>query len=259
MKRKLFLVLNNGSGNDKLPNVKADKENYLQFFRSSEGGAWEEEEIQIFDDNFVFGIFEHEIRFAQLMQKPYDFIIFVFCGHGYADKYGERWIEVRLDDAADSRVSVSQIKKVCANTRTLFISDACLAVLQENLNERRMFAIVDEARGANDYRAKCRELYNSLVLKTSPYTFTAGYAVSLTEEASDNERGGYYSQTLLYVAREEIKILKKSSISSKNHVSFSAIHEKAKNLVIERTQGKQHPSIEMPRTYYQIPFIVVPK
>lgn len=256
MKRKLFLVLNYGSIDNRLPNVKADKENYLRFFRSAEGGAWDDNEIQINENNFDFSAFKQEIRIQQQIQTPYEYIVFIFCGHGYSDMNGERWIEVRPEDTADACVSLSQIRAACYHTRTLFIADSCLAIPIGLENERRYCAIMDSYHREGGYRLRCKELYNELVKMTSEYIFTAGFAVSLGETAGDNERGGYYSQTLLDTAREYINLLKENPKA--NHVSFSSIHELAAAAVELNTQEKQHPSIEMDRSPYQLPFIVVP-
>lgn len=260
MKRKLFLVLNYGGIGNRLPNVKADKENYLRFFHSAEGGAWEDEEIQISENNFDFSVFADDIRFQQRMQRPYEYIVLVFCGHGYSDANGERWIEVRPDGSNGSCVSLSQIKEACYRTRTLFISDSCLAIYPQPATERSYSAITDSFHREDYYRARCKELYNELVKRTSEYTFTAGFAVSLGESADDNERGGYYSQTLLDTARIHINALKNDNqYANQNYASFSAIHDAAARVVAAKTNEKQHPSIEMPRSYYQLPFIVVPK
>lgn len=256
MRRKLYLVLNYGGIGNRLPNVRADKENYLRFFRSPEGGAWEETEMEIHENDFDFDVFAHHIRFQQKIQRPYDYLVIVFCGHGYSDWNGERWIEVRPGDSDDVCVSLSQIREACYNTRTLFISDACLAVPQEEVRER-LYSSINKFTGNIDYREECKRLYNEIVMKTSEYTFTAGYAVSLGEKAGDDERGGIYSQTLLDVARDTIGDLKHDS-GLPRYASFSAIHEMAADIVADKTNGDQHPSIEMSRSYYQLPFVVAP-
>ena len=255
MRRHLFLIINDGGIQNYLPNVKVDKDNYHQFFLSPEGGAWEDSEIDIYENNFDFDRFQERLRYQQLLGEPYEFLLIVFCGHGFSHN-GERYIEVRPDD--ESYVSLSQIKDACYHIRTLFISDSCLVNVE----------VVTEARGINgvhwfsndSYRMNCKEIYNEAVRQTSEYTFTAGFAVSFDEEAGEDEHGGVYSQTLLNVAQEVIMELQSNpKYSQYNYASFSWIHEITANKVAKKTKGSQHPSIDMTRSCHQLPFVVVSK
>lgn len=51
MVRKLLLIISDGGGNSPLRGVHIDKKNFLNFFKSPEGGAWKDEEINVFDEN----------------------------------------------------------------------------------------------------------------------------------------------------------------------------------------------------------------
>ena len=54
MRRKLYLIISDGGGNAPLRGVHIDKDNFLNFFKSPEGGAWKDDEISVFDkNNFV--------------------------------------------------------------------------------------------------------------------------------------------------------------------------------------------------------------
>ncbi len=238
-----------------LPNVKKDKLNYYQFFNSSEGGAWEEDEISVYDNNFNFNNFSRQIRFQKNMGEPYDYMVIVFCGHGYSDRKGERWIEIRPEDTQDSCVSVSQIRDVCYGIRTLFISDSCAAIPRSLREENSGIGRLNMFSGDNTYRMRCRKIYDAVVMNTSEYSFTAGYAVSLGEEAGENERGGIYSQTLLDVAHKTYYELR---CASNEYASFSYVHSLAADIVAARNDVNQHPAIEMSRSRYQFPFVVTP-
>ena len=238
-----------------LPNVKKDKLNYYQFFNSSEGGAWEEDEISVYDNNFNFNNFSRQIRFQKNMGEPYDYMVIVFCGHGYSDRKGERWIEIRPEDTQDSCVSVSQIRDVCYGIRTLFISDSCAAIPRSLREENSGIGRLNMFSGDNTYRMRCRKIYDTVVMNTSEYSFTAGYAVSLGEEAGENERGGIYSQTLLDVAHKTYYELRRAS---NEYASFSYVHSLAADIVAARNDVNQHPAIEMSRSRYQFPFVVTP-
>ena len=235
--------------------MKKDKLNYYQFFNSSEGGAWEEDEISVYDNNFNFNNFSRQIRFQKNMGEPYDYMVIVFCGHGYSDRKGERWIEIRPEDTQDSCVSVSQIRDVCYGIRTLFISDSCAAIPRSLREENSGIGRLNMFSGDNTYRMRCRKIYDTVVMNTSEYSFTAGYAVSLGEEAGENERGGIYSQTLLDVAHKTYYELRRAS---NEYASFSYVHSLAADIVAARNDVNQHPAIEMSRSRYQFPFVVTP-
>lgn len=49
MVRKLLLIISDGGGNSPLRGVHIDKKNFLNFFKSPEGGAWKDEEINVFE------------------------------------------------------------------------------------------------------------------------------------------------------------------------------------------------------------------
>ena len=51
MKRKVILIFNDGGPGNYLPGIKIDKENYLNFLTSPEGGGWKEDEIMIYHNN----------------------------------------------------------------------------------------------------------------------------------------------------------------------------------------------------------------
>ena len=255
MRRHLYIIINDGGMTNWLPNVIKDKSNYFRFFRSSEGGAWEENEISVYENNFNFNNFREQIRFQKNIGKPYDYIVIVFCGHGFSDVNGERWIEVRPGDTDDTYVAISQIRDVCYHTRTLFISDSCAAIPLLEREENSGIGRLNMFSGDETYRTRCRRIYDKAVMNTSEYSFTAGYAVSLGEEAGENERGGIYSQTLLDVARKTPTDLRRTS---NEYASFSYVHSIAADIVAARTDVYQHPAIEMSRSRYQFPFVVTP-
>ena len=255
MNRHLFLIINDGGIHNRLPNIMKDRDNYLDFFTSPEGGAWDDDEIEIYENDFDFNEFRDYIISQQQSYRPYDYLLIVFCGHGFSHN-GERYIEIRPDE---SFITVSQIKDVCRNTRTLFISDACLGNVS-SLNECTGINGVQTFSYTDEYRMRCRQLYNGAVMLTPKNSFTAAFAVSMGEEAGEDDNGGIYSQNLLSVAREVIKELKTNPIYAKDdYASFSAIHQIAAQRVRIMTNEDQHPMIEMKRSYHQLPFVVVAK
>lgn len=254
MRRHLFIVINDGGMHNYLPNVSKDRNGYNRFFRSPEGGYWDDSEITIHHNDFSMAIFAESIRFNKNAGRPYEYIVFVFCGHGFSDENGQRWLETRPDGNADSYVSVAQIKQACDGIRMLFIHDACASIDVVPLNEqRKMFS---KFTGTN-YESNCRELYNHLVSLTPSNLFVAGYASSIDESASENRYGGLYSQSLLREASVAIDLIK--SESQYRHAPFSYIHAKAYADVVELSGDEQHPDCLIPRNRLQLPFVVVAK
>ncbi len=266
MKRHLFLIINNGGETNPLPNVARDKTNYLDFFQSPEGGYWNydrdknDKDITVYENDFTLNILSENIRFQKNIQAPYDYIVIVFCGHGFSEN-GEKWIEAKPTDKKGDHISLSQIKEVCHGIRTLFIADSCLSIPERQVfTESIQFNSITDHFNEKEYGNSCKRIYNESIMSVSKNNFTAAFAVSLGEEAADNERGGYYSQTLLQTAKNCIKELREQTSNLNYHIlSFPLIHSAAAKEVIKLTNGKQHPSIEMTREKEQLPFIIVPK
>ena len=259
MKRHLFLVLNHGAWNNQLPNIDVDKDGYLRFFKSPEGGLWDKDEISVYNDDFNFDVFRENIRFQHRIQDPYEFILFVFCGHGCSDVQGEQWFEIRPDGTPGSDMSLTQLRQACVGVRTLLISDACSSLYTGPLHERRMLSFVTkESISGTSYELACKTLYNKLVSLTPEGTFVAGFAASPGESARENENGGYYSQSILKETYDVIAKLKNDNrYLQYNHVTFSSIHKWAHHDVVYMSKGNQHPTIDMPRDEHQLPFAVV--
>lgn len=266
MKRQLFLIINNGGDSNPLPNVEVDKRNYLDFFQSPEGGYWNydrtknDQDITVFENNFSLLILQENIKYHKKLQAPYDYIVIVFCGHGFSEN-GEKWIEAKPTDKKDDYISLAEIKDVCRGIRTLFIADTCLSIPERQVfSESLQFGSFTDFGDETEYGNRCKQIYNESVMSVSKNNFTAAFAVSLGEEASDNERGGFYSQTLLQTAKKQIKELRGQTSMLHYHIlSFPQIHSFAAKEVIKLTNGNQHPSIEMTRKKEQLPFIIVPK
>lgn len=76
MRRKLYLIISDGGGNAPLRGVHIDKENFLNFFKSPEGGAWKDDEILVFENNdFDLDIIKINDLTARINKKPIDFYL----------------------------------------------------------------------------------------------------------------------------------------------------------------------------------------
>lgn len=121
MKRCLIIIGNQGtpSKGNYLPGVSRDVNNYLSFFKSDNGGAWEDDEIipKVYDWT-SWGLY---VNILQRRLNGLDYAIIVFTGHGYALKNGETYFE--LSEGHD--VSLSTIKSWFPTQKVLMIADSC--------------------------------------------------------------------------------------------------------------------------------------
>lgn len=236
MKRCLIIIGNQGTPNkgNFLPGVSRDVNNYLSFFKSDNGGAWESEEIisKFYDwtpDALKSSIFLR--RMARL-----DYAVIVFTGHGYALKNGETYFE--LSEGQD--VSLSTIRSWFPYQKVLMIADSC----QCFVNLYREGGIFGEALAQKQFsrrRNYLRSLYNSRIESVPTNAFTFASAVSLGEEANDTSKGGLYSYNLLSVSSSCIN----STTVSDGVWGIDIIHKVAKANVEKESENTQHPKLTM--------------
>lgn len=262
MVRKLLLIISDGGGNSPLRGVHIDKKNFLNFFKSPEGGAWKDEEINVFDENnFDLQILKATDLAARLDKQPVDFYLIVFCGHGFTDKNNQIHFEVR----PNTSLKLADLLSTVARSRCLVIADSCRAIyrLQEGgrIANQRLFSTSAEARNSR-YAELCHTMYNDLI-KSTPSTMQLVYfSNSYNETADENPRdGGVYCHELLTATKRKInEIHNVQKHDSKSYfVSIDEIHQEAAAIVINKTNSRQHPEIYLNcRSKARFPFIVVP-
>ena len=262
MRRKLYLIISDGGGNTPLRGVHIDKDNFLDFFKSPEGGAWKDDEILVFENNdFDLNILRINDLNARVDEKPIDFYLIVYCGHGFTDQHKQINFEVR----PDNYLNLNDLLGAVAQSRCLVIADSCRAIyhLQEGgrIADLRMFSTSEVARNSV-YADLCRKMYNDLI-ETTPSTMQVVYfSNSYGETADENSRdGGVYSHELLTAAKrkkEEFETLQHTNNNS-NYATIDEIHAEAAGVVVNKTHGRQHPEIYLnSRSLARFPFIVVP-
>lgn len=213
MRRKLYLIISDGGGNSPLRGVHIDKENFLNFFKSPEGGAWKDDEIQVFENNnFDLDILRISDLNARVDEKPIDFYFIVYCGHGFTDQHNQIHFEVRPDEC----LKLDDLLGAVAQSRCLVIADSCRAIyhLQEGgrIADLRMFSTSEDARNSA-YADLCREMYNDLIEATPSTMRVVYFSNSYGETADENSRdGGVYSHELLAAAKRKKKNLKHYNI-----------------------------------------------
>lgn len=244
MKKRLILIYNEGVEGTQtyLRGVLEDMRNYQAFFKSIEGGAWNDNEIVIFHKPSV----EQVKKYIEENTDSAYFLI-VFCGHG-GSYNGETVLE--LDFCVD--LSLSELRDWVRHTRSLIICDCCreapeVEPIMESLNTRvRMFS----QGGTIGDRVKARIEYQKAIRATSETTYTIGFAASLGEEAGESSKGGFYSHSLLKAASTVAKS------GNAGVVSFIQCHNMAEPNVIKLSNDEQHPEYWAPRSRTQLPFVV---
>ena len=262
MRRKLYLIISDGGGNAPLRGVHIDKDNFLNFFKSPEGGAWKDDEILVFENNdFDLAILKINDLNARINKKPIDFYLIVYCGHGFTDQHKQINFEVR----PDNYLKLNDLLGAVAKSRCLVIADSCRAIyhLQEGgrIADTRLFSTSEDARNSA-YANLCRNDYNEMVEATPSTMQVVYFSNSDNETANENPRvGGFYSHELLAAAKrqiDEIKTLQQHDNQS-YYVSIDDVHSEAARKVAIKTHDRQHPEIYQDcRSKARLPFVVVP-
>lgn len=261
--RKLILIANNGTKSNYLPAVTLDIKHYRDYFKSPEGGAWEDEDIKFFDNNCTEASLHDYIHLRTGYIKVWQI---VFCGHGYAKENGDSVLELSPDNDCE----VSKIKSWLVGCCSLLITDSCRKICR---NQNRVFDSVNESiqrrmfseTASPAYRAACRNIYLSEAYRPNSTYFAEGYACSLDECAHDDDQtGGFYSSALLHQACKEIESKKggrRSILSQDKHIvgKFGAVHDQiidvVNNISLHENGESQHPHRELGN---QWPFYVIP-
>lgn len=263
MNRKLIIISNDGGKEEFLPGVKVDVQNYINYFTSSEGGAWDyHSEMKVPETGkFTPTMLKFYMKEEERKQHV-DFWLIVFTGHGEATPQGESYFYFTNQHICYE----SQIIQATRNSRCLLIVDSCrsLPKYEEDSVIQRTVYFCESQDSNKLYRIICRNEYNELVSRVPVGSIQKGYATQFTKTAGEHEdgTGGYYSLSLLKTAYAEIdKAHETRRLSPKtfngDNASFSWVHTQAKDKVVFLTDGNQIPVLYSSRTC-QFPFYVVP-
>jgi len=257
MKRRILILTNPGEKNAEnyCAGVHVDAENYKSFFKAPYGGYWSDYEIIHLDKPQKSVLHSTIADFAIL-----DFSIVIFCGHGwYSSKSSSNILELNSQECIDS----NDLRK-CLGKR-IIILDSCREVKKEYISDqivkaRALFENVSLFSKLNP--TSCKEHYNKSI-EACPKQLIVSYATGVDELAGESsQNGGYYSNSLLKVAREWVEEqLPEVNLQSSHYLrNFSSCHNDAEPLVKILSGDKQHPQIEKPRLpdiKHQLPFIIL--
>lgn len=255
MKRRAILILNDGGPSNYLPGVKVDKVNYLNFLKSDEGGAWEDNEIRVYENDCSRELLLNYIDFYRKAEQT-EYWLIIFSGHGYTNSQNEAILEL----SPGKECSVNEIKKATNCSRRLLIADSCRLVIHAITDSlKRELKLFSDVSAGYNYRTRCRELYMNQLEKVYKDSFNAAYAAEYNQCANDDDvTGGYYSFELLKTAKTMIEGRKSSYNVDDWVVPFENIHKIARDAVIIKSNGTQVPTTEG-LWLDTIPFVVVPR
>lgn len=181
MKRKALLIGNSNG----LAGVKLDIANWMKFLKSEEGGQWCDKEIDVVMNPKKSDILS---RIANIKASSPDFVIVVFSGHGaYQRKaVGEQTIlEINNNEV------IGENDLIGIALRQISVFDCCRGVSAEVLSESQ------KEVGAFSKVGSVRPYYEKRIMEAMPQQIRL-YACAIGESAMDTERGGIYTNQLLY-------------------------------------------------------------
>ena len=257
--RRLIIITNNGGEGNYLPGVAIDKQNYLDFFRQPEGGGWQAGEIQRYANTCSLAVLRAYLLDPR-KKGTIDYVVIVFCGHGYTNRYGQLMFELSPGNEA----SLEQIKSLVSMTRCLMIADSCSSVVlleQGGVLPKPRERLFSRSQVLAQYAAECRRIYDEKFMAMTVGSFCIGKAATTCQASNETDTaGGRYSYELLLAARNAIQQKKGIRLSGSGHEPVSCfpfIHSIARDAVSRKTKGEQTPECQTSRGN-QPPFVVVP-
>ena len=262
MKRTLILIANTGAPDNPAYGARKDIDDYRRFFRSNEGGAWEENEILTFCSADTNPLTKNMLldTIGERKKNGAEYFLIVFCGHGGATSEGESFFELSPGEICESDV----LKSVLDPSKFMLIADSCRSI--ELLKEGGRMPVLrtfSQVIPDSPYRKLCRDCYNGIITKASSSAYTICYAVALDETAQDLGRayGGLFSQTLLKAVSQRMPMLRQG-VSGEGayckYINLSTCVRGIAGAVAQESGNRQHPQCECKGGVDELPFIVCP-
>ncbi|BAL83429.1 hypothetical protein SELR_17210 [Selenomonas ruminantium subsp. lactilytica TAM6421] len=229
MKRKILILLNPGDCNDKehyCAGVYKDRDNYINFFKSNKGGAWEDDEI-IVRDRVNYCTVKSDL---QLLDKM-DYSMVIFSGHGYTDVNRKTVLELSPQDECYAEVLIHPKRTV--------ILDCCRKIYYPETLERKAtldsLLLTENMSLVTHYEA--RMIYEREIARSDKSPIIL-YSCDLDECSNDiSSRGGLYSRSLIEVGCQW---------NGPGTLSVVNAHYKAID-AFNQERYEQHPQISKPR------------
>lgn len=249
--RRALLIANPGEVGDEdyCKGVYVDIKNYQNHLASSEGGAWDEGEIQYLNRPSA-----SEVRRRIADFSSYDYVLVMFTGHcAYSNADRDHVLELKRGE----RITYNQL--IQGAKRRTIILDCCQQVHEESLMEQyaRSITVLNASRGRIADREICKKHYLD-TLERCPLSIVKMLSCSIGEVSTDSETfGGWYNSSLFDCTSDWIEGERaRPDYSPATIFSVVAAHECAVHATKKKSAGQQNPTIDKPRTGPYFPFAV---
>lgn len=230
-----------------LPGARSDIGIHHQHLVSAEGGAWTDEEVWR-----VEGPTASDLRTVLSLVNGHEFAYVAFSGHG-SQPSGRSHDDGILYLADGSGVRVRDIYPRAG--RALVVVDACRELTDdeelEKFAKRSFLEGLDERAGLN-YRAKCRALYDALVLARGDGEAVLATACSAGQAAGETPHGGSFTRALVGAAMRDRE-------HAPGHLSILQAVASAESHLSSVRRSPQMPEYFPGRSRHHFPFAVWPK
>lgn len=246
--KRLALIFNvtnghnvDGSFQDPL-NTDLDASRLIEFLMSKAGGAWNENEIQLFQNKPAKTI----IRILAMAKTLFvDYCMVYFSGHGriYVDRFGRQTDYFQAFDGNEVNTHLAQVA-----TRNLIISDTCRGFDSEApLSPKALIGDLFEGRNEVS-RVQVRAQFERAVLICESGSVFI-HSCSPNEGSADTPSGGLFTQILFETAD-----IYGDEIYFPEFGNISKVFALARKSTISESQKMQNPSIDGCRRMKWFPF-----
>lgn len=226
MKRKALLIGNTNG----LPGVKIDLVNFQNFLKTSKGGFWFDNEIEIVKDPTLQDL-TYKINY--LKAQSIDYLLVVFSGHGGQER--ETILEINKNGEV---IGESSLKNI--SSRQINIYDCCRCY-PESYQEKYVRDSIEFSAQKSIDTMSLRKKYEDRIMSAIPQQISL-YSCSINETSNDTSEGGVYIKSFLDSAK---------GINSTNYKLVGETHEEASNLTINyctrNNLRAQHPDSILPK------------
>lgn len=249
MNRNALIVSNAGEpgAENYCEGVKRDVENYSSFLLSPNGGMWRASEIEKMDQPTKVAVRQ---KIASL--KDSDYLQLIFCGHGfYSVRRNSTIVELRKGEEIDSIEFRGIAKK-----QTVILD--CCREKHPDIPTTMMDSVMKAARNRPLISPEeCRKIFNQEIAACSSGLVVLHSCDEGETAGDDSKRGGYYSSSLVRVARKWAAEAIVDTSKEFKTLSIVGAHKDAIPLVLSLSGGIQNPQIEKPRSDPYFPFCII--
>lgn len=244
IRRHAYIIgAGNVSGETFLPGVGIDKQRMFSFLTSDEGGAWDDDEISVWE--------KPEFRVVDSRLLPQlDYQLFFFAGHGFTQNE-------KLFLCMNDRQDVAVDRLPIYAPKVLFIIDACRAVIRERPPMRVKIGSLAGVGALPDWthRLLCRRLYDFAIERADAgltWMFSTGY----DQTAADSEyRGGIFTNNLI---QSTFGWIHGGGYQGVRHPQVLTVRRAFERTVNRMGDEEQDPELYSEQMYWHLPFAVLP-